>query len=40
MGDSNKYEVTGTPRQIASEINSMNGNGVVIEEGGKITKLT
>ena len=40
MGDNNKYEVTGTPRQIASEINSMNGNGVVIEEGGKITKLT
>jgi hypothetical protein len=40
MGDSNKYEVTGTPRQIASEINSINGNGVVIEEGGKITKLT
>jgi 8-oxo-dGTP pyrophosphatase MutT (NUDIX family) len=36
MADSKKYEVTGTPKQIASAINSLNGNGVVIERGAEI----
>jgi hypothetical protein len=38
MADKNEYEVTGTPKQIASAINSINGNGVVIEEGAEIDK--
>ena len=38
MADENKYEVTGTPKQIASAINSVNGNGVVIQEGATIKK--
>ena len=36
MADTKKYEVTGTPKQIASAINSINGNGVVIEDGAEI----
>jgi hypothetical protein len=36
MADSKEYEVTGTPKQIASAINSLNGNGVVIEKGAEI----
>jgi hypothetical protein len=36
MADDKEYEVTGTPRQIASAINSINGNGVVIEDGAII----
>jgi hypothetical protein len=36
MADNKEYEVTGTPRQIASAINSINGNGVVIEDGAII----
>jgi len=36
MADEKKYEVTGTPKQIASAINSINGNGVVIEKGAEI----
>lgn len=28
-----EYTVSGTPRQIASAVNSVDGNGVVIEEG-------
>jgi hypothetical protein len=36
MADTKKYEVTGTPKQIASAINSINGNGVVIENGAEI----
>lgn len=36
MADKKKYEVTGTPKQIASAINSINGNGVVIEDGAEI----
>jgi hypothetical protein len=36
MADKKKYEVTGTPKQIASAINSINGNGVVIENGAEI----
>ena len=38
MADEKEYEVTGTPKQIASAINSLNGNGVVIEQGAKIEK--
>jgi hypothetical protein len=36
MADEKEYEVTGTPKQIASAINSINGNGVVIEKGAEI----
>lgn len=36
MADKKIYEASGTPRQIASVINSINGNGVVIEDGGSI----
>jgi hypothetical protein len=36
MADEKEYKVTGTPKQIASAINSINGNGVVIEKGAKI----
>lgn len=36
MADEKEYEVTGTPKQIASAINSLNGNGVIIEKGAEI----
>jgi hypothetical protein len=36
MADKKQYEVTGTTKQIASAINSINGNGVVIERGAEI----
>jgi hypothetical protein len=36
MADDKEYQVTGTPKQIASAINSLNGNGVVIEKGAEI----
>jgi hypothetical protein len=36
MADEKEYEVTGTPKQIASAINSINGNGVIIEKGAEI----
>jgi 8-oxo-dGTP pyrophosphatase MutT (NUDIX family) len=36
MADDKEYKVTGTPKQIASAINSLNGNGVVIENGAEI----
>lgn len=36
MADEKEYKVTGSPKQIASAINSINGNGVVIEEGAEI----
>jgi 8-oxo-dGTP pyrophosphatase MutT (NUDIX family) len=36
MADKKEYTVTGTPKQIASAINSIDGNGVVIEKGAKI----
>ena len=36
MADEKEYEVTGTPKQIASAINSLDGNGVVIENGAEI----
>lgn len=39
MRDQKRYRVEGTPRQIVSAINSLNGNGVVIENGGKLTDL-
>lgn len=38
MADETEYEVTGTPKEIASAINSIDGNGVVIEEGAEIKK--
>jgi hypothetical protein len=39
MFDKNVYEVKGTPKQIASAINSVNGNGVVIQQGAVIKKV-
>jgi|688.fasta_scaffold03481_6 hypothetical protein len=36
MADEKSYKVTGSAKQIASAINSINGNGVVIEQGAKI----
>jgi len=39
MADTGIYKVTGTPKQIASAINSMNGNGVEIGEVGKLEKI-
>jgi len=36
MADEKSYKVTGSAKQIASAINSINGNGVVIEKGAKI----
>lgn len=36
MYDNTIYEVQGTPKQIASAINSVNGYGVVIEDGATI----
>ena len=36
MYDNTIYEVEGTPKQIASAINSVNGYGVVIEDGATI----
>lgn len=39
MADPKIYLVTGTPRQIASLINSVNDNGVVIEQGGTIKEV-
>ena len=39
MADENEYLAKGTPKQIASQINSINGNGVEITDGGTIHKL-
>ena len=39
MADEKKYKVTGTTKQIASAINSVYGNGVVIEAGAEIKKI-
>lgn len=39
MADKKTYTVTGTLKQIASQINSLNGNGVVITEGGSIKEM-
>ena len=38
MYDNTKYKVKGTPKQIASAINSVNNNGVIIEKGAEIKK--
>lgn len=36
--DSNKeYTVTGTPKEIASAVNSVDGNGVAFEHGAELT---
>ena len=35
MYDNTRYRVKGTPKQIASAINSVNGNGVIIDEGAE-----
>lgn len=40
MADKGIYEVKGTPKQIASLINSEDGNGVHIKEGGEINKIS
>jgi len=37
MKDTTTYTVKGTPKQIASAINSIDGNGVVIEGGAQLT---
>lgn len=39
MADTGIYKAVGTPKQIASAINSMNGNGVEIGEVGKLEKI-
>ena len=39
MSDNTQYKVEGTPRQIASAINEINGNGVRFDEGAKLTTL-
>lgn len=39
MADNRVYEVKGTPRQIASAINEIDGNGVQFDKGAKITTL-
>ena len=36
MADKKKYTVKGTPREIASALNSVHGNGVVIENGAEL----
>ena len=37
MEDTTVYIVKGTPRQIVSAMNSLDGNGVVIENGAHLT---
>ena len=39
MSDDRVYEVKGTPKQIASAINEIDGNGVSFDEGAEITML-
>ena len=39
MADDRKFRVEGTPKQIASAINEIDGNGVSFDSGAKITKL-
>ena len=39
MADNRVYEVKGTPKQIASAINEIDGNGVSFDEGAEITML-
>ena len=38
MYDDNEYVAEGTPKQIASQINNLNNNGVKITDGGSIKK--
>jgi hypothetical protein len=38
MYDENEYIAKGTPKQIASQINNLNNNGVKITDGGSIKK--
>lgn len=37
MNDPKVYTVTGTPKEIASAINSMDNNGVKFDEGAELT---
>ena len=37
MADDRKFKVEGTPREIASAINEIDGNGVSFDKGAKIT---
>lgn len=37
MADNRKFKVEGTPRQIASAINEIDGNGVSFDKGAQIT---
>jgi len=37
MSDNRKYTVSGTPKQIASAINEIDGNGVSFDNGAQIT---
>ena len=37
MADNRKYRVEGTPREIASAINEIDGNGVSFDKGANIT---
>ena len=39
MQDQTEYSVKGTPKEIASAINSVDGNGVKFEEGAEMTNL-
>ncbi len=37
LKDNGEYTVTGTPKEIVSAVNSMDGNGVVIDSGAEMT---
>ena len=39
MADNRRFRVEGTPKQIASAINEIDGNGVQFDSGAKISKL-
>ena len=39
MQDQTEYSVKGTPKEIASAINSVDGNGVKFQEGAEMTNL-
>ena len=39
MQDDTEYSVKGTPKEIASAINSVDDNGVKFEEGAEMTNL-
>jgi len=40
MSDSKVYTVTGTPKEIASAVNSIDDNGVKFDEGAELTDTT